>query len=127
LSARIAPEIDRITRFDRWAHRVASASGAWRTRSALEETAFSQVRTDPDVRGAWIVRGDERPLAYPPESAMPDVALRAVQVPALGPCEAALATIAHDDSPVPVLVVALDHDGLRTVLALSVDPSDHPH
>jgi hypothetical protein len=122
LSASIVPHVDRIARFDRWAHRVASASGAWRSRSALEETAFSQVRSDPTILGAWIERPGQPPLAYPPETQLPTTTPRTVQVPPLGACEVASAELLRSDTSVPVLLVALEHDGLRTTLALARAP-----
>lgn len=122
LSALVTPHVDRIARFDRWAHRVASASGAWRTRSALEETTFSQVRTDPAVLAAWIERTGEAPLSYPAERALPDAPLRAVQLPPLGAIRAATGTVDHAGTPTSAVIVVLDHDGLRTTLALVRTP-----
>jgi len=119
LSALIAPHVERIAHFDRWAHRVASASGAWRSRSALEETAFSQIRTDPAVLAAWIERDGEAPLAYPAETPLPTAALRTIHVAPLGPCALATTSIERRGATTPAIVVALDHDGLRTTLALS--------
>jgi len=111
-----------VTRFDRWAHRVASASGAWRSRSALEETAFSQVRADPAVLAAWIERSGEPPLAYPAETPLPTVLLRTLQLAELGRCEVATTPIERRGARIEALLVALDHDGLRTTLALARTP-----
>jgi hypothetical protein len=97
---------------------VASASGAWRSRSALEETAFSQVRSDHAVLAAWIERPGEAPLAHPPETAMPMATARTIQVPPLGACEVARVSIERRGMAVDALLVSLDHDGLRTTLAL---------
>ncbi len=122
LSALVLPHVERIARFDRWAHRVASASGAWRSRSALEETAFSQVRGDDEVLAAWIEHPGEPVLAHPPGMALPDASLRALQVGALGHCEVARARIELDGAPTEVLFVVVEHDGLRTMLALARTP-----
>lgn len=122
LSALVAPHVDRVARFDRWAHRVASASGAWRSRSALEETAFSPLRGDAEVRAAWIERPGETVLAYPAGMAPPPAHGRTVQHPALGACDVSLARIERPDGPADVLVIALEHDGLRTTLAVARTP-----
>ncbi len=120
----MTPHAERITRFDRWAHRVGSAGGAWRSRSALEETVFSQVRSDPAIVAAWVEREGEPALSLPADRALPDAAMRAIRVPALGPCEAATARIVpgRGTDEVDVVLVALEHDGLRTTLALAIDP-----
>lgn len=101
---------------------MASASGAWRSPSALDETAFSQVRTDPVVLAAWIERPGEEPLSFPPELAVPVAPLRTIQLAPLGPCSVALTTIDHAGTRAEVVLVALDHDGLRTMLALARTP-----
>ena len=124
LGALVAPHAERLTRFDRWAHRVASAGGAWRSRSALEETVFSQVRGDASVVGAWVEREGEPALALPAERAMPEAEMRAIRLPTLGPCEAGTARLVRGRGPeeVDVVLVTLDHDDLRTTLALAIDP-----
>jgi hypothetical protein len=51
-----APRLDAFAEFDAWARRVALADPAFRSRASLEETAFSPLRGEDEVRGAWIVR-----------------------------------------------------------------------
>jgi hypothetical protein len=51
------PRLDSFGRFDEWARRTALADPAFRSRAALEETAFAPIRHGEEgVVDAWIVR-----------------------------------------------------------------------
>jgi hypothetical protein len=54
---RARPRLDSFGRFDEWARRSALADPAFRSRAALEETAFAPIRHGEEgVVDAWIVR-----------------------------------------------------------------------
>lgn len=56
-ATRIAtPHLDAFGRFDEWARRAALGDPAFRSRAAIEETAFATIRADEDILDAWIVR-----------------------------------------------------------------------
>lgn len=107
-----------VSRFDRWAHRVASAEAIWANRDALEETAFTTVRHEPGVIGAWIQRGTRPPLAYPRGTALPEATLARVHVDGLGEVEVGRGTMVRRDETEAVVVIAIEREGLRTILAI---------
>ncbi len=113
-----APHEEIVSRFDRWAHRVASAEAVWANRDALEETAFTPVRHEPGILGAWIRRGDGDPLAFPRGAALPVATLRSVRVDGLGDVEVGRGTMMRRDETRAVVVIAIERDGLRTVIAI---------
>jgi hypothetical protein len=119
LAAEAAPHAPVVARFDRWARRVASASQAWRSRSALTETAFAPIRTDPDVLGAWIAREGEPTLSHPHDTALPEgLRWTHARVDGLGPCELTHAPIG--DAGRAALLVSLAHEGLIVTVAVPV-------
>jgi hypothetical protein len=50
-----APHLSTFQRFDEWARRAALGSDAFDGQEALREAAFSPLREEADVLGAWIV------------------------------------------------------------------------
>jgi hypothetical protein len=51
------PRLDSFARFDEWARRTALGDPAFRSRAALEETAFAPIRHGEEgVADAWIIR-----------------------------------------------------------------------
>ncbi len=107
-----------MSRFDRWAHRVASAEAAWANRDALEETAFTPVRHEPGVVGAWIQRGAHVPLAFPRGAALPVAVLSSLRSPGLGDVEVGRGTMVRRAQTLAVTVIAIERDGLRTTVAI---------
>lgn len=67
-----APHLSTFERFDEWARRAALGSDAFGDEEALREAAFSPLREEDDVLGAWIVLG-------PPTSRT--IALESVDAP----------------------------------------------
>lgn len=63
----IAPHLDELARYDRWARRLSLAGAAFRSEAALEEAAFAPLRGRPRVVAAWLDRvgPDARSLVYP--------------------------------------------------------------
>jgi hypothetical protein len=118
LVALAAPHQGIVSRFDRWAHRVASAEAVWANRDALEETAFTPVRHEPGVVSAWIRRGTHEPLAFPRATALPELALRRVRVEGLGDVEVGRGTIVRGEESIEVVIIAMERDGLRTTIAI---------
>jgi hypothetical protein len=125
--ALVEPHAEIVSRFDRWAHRVASAEAVWANRDALEETAFTPVRHEPGIVGAWIRRGTSEPLAFPRAAALPEAALRRVRVASLGDVEVGEGTMVRREETLRVVVIALERGGLRTIVAIERDPTGTAH
>ena len=121
LVSRIEPHAEVISRFDRWARRVASAEAGWANREALTETAFSTVRPERVVLAAWVRRRTGAPLAFPPDAPYPEDTLSPVRVEGLGEVAAAAASIPRGTARRHVVLVAIERDGLTTLVALD-DP-----
>jgi hypothetical protein len=122
LVALVSPHRDVLARFDRWAHRVASAEAVWSNREALEETAFTPVRHAPGIVGAWIQRGAHPPLAFPHDAPIPEGEARRVTVPGLGEVEVTRATMVRRRETLSVLLVSAEREGLRTTAAIDLGP-----
>jgi hypothetical protein len=75
LRAAIAPYLDEMAAYDRWARRLGIAEPAFRSEDALREAAFAPLRRRPRVAAAWLEREgpDARTLRYPDDApALPD-------------------------------------------------------
>lgn len=119
LAAEAAPHAETVARFDRWARRVASASQAWRSRTALAETAFAPIRTDHAILAAWIAREGEPTLGHPAGAELPaDLHWAHVRVEGLEDCELTHAPIG--DPATPALLFSLAHEDLDVIIAVPV-------
>ncbi len=67
LRAAVAPHLDEMAEYDRWARRVSLADSAFRSRAALEEAAFAPLRQSSRVLAAWLTREgpDPHELVHP--------------------------------------------------------------
>lgn len=71
----IAPFLDELAAYDRWARRISLADSAFHSDDAQREAAFAPLRSQPRVAAAWLDRvgPDPRALRYPDDApALPE-------------------------------------------------------
>lgn len=89
-----AAHADDVVSFQRWAQRIAASDTGFASPAALEEAAFSPIRGDARIAGAWIERRGPDPalFAHPARAVVPpDLAWRHVRVDGLGEVDVATA------------------------------------
>ncbi|MFK7989692.1 MAG: hypothetical protein AB8I08_26980 [Sandaracinaceae bacterium] len=108
MQTEIAPYLDEVARYDRWARRLSLAGAAFRSEAALEEAAFAPLRDRSRVRAAWLDRQgpDARSLSYPEHAPVPPTAgWVTVQTRDLGEVEAQHGVLELGEEPVRVTFI----------------------
>lgn len=107
LQEAVAPHLEEMAAYDRWARRVALADSAFRSEAALEEAAFAPLRGRPAVVAAWLRREgpDPHELTHPRSAPELPEAWTRVQSSELGPLEVQRATLRIEGVERPCVVV----------------------
>ena len=128
----IAPHLEELARFDRWARRLSLADSAFRSEDALEEAAFAPLRRRPRVVAAWLERvgPDARALRHPHDApALPEDGWVTVRTEALGELVAQrrAMTVGGREAPVTLIRRSRDAPGgavLHVTMAFGEPPGE---